>query len=683
MVLARIETQLEDFAAATASYTRAAGVRPDRTDFLIARLTLEERLLRFEEAAGTATRLYDLAYHNPRWMEKLAEIRARQGRSADAVTALRKAWIEGHAESAALSVRMAQQLETWNMLADVRKYAEDAWKRSPEEGARTYVRVLMRLREMDAALAALSKIKDTATVVAEMGAVVDRYYSPQEKTKFATAIVTQPQRIELAASAGLIDLQAKWLAAGLNAAADGDGAKEQKQKLIQLQRSRLRFDELGAQLEAYDAVLPPASRSDELTEAALCYRSSGNTAAEVRVLQLQNGRAQLEGPLLERYSKLLIAKPQTLVATIARERRGAAANGMLNYAVQHASAGTAQQAIAARGVREEALWTKAYTGLMGLYFATNAPAVKAAFTGVLGDMTIRSRLGKPVNRMQQMAGDVWFYYGGRFGEYLAATRQTGAEDYLPAMVEATPAQSDAYFAMAEYFHDAGDDAAATADYGRALELDPTRADVHDRLATIAARAGQPDEAIREWRLAMTALTDSMNRVRVPQTFWGDLSGTLEHIGAAKQLAPLKDDIDELLRLYIRRNGSFQVETLLKGAMEAAGDPAAGVDWIAEMSRSAATPGQFLSLIAPGAVDPGSAARRGIPANCGERTGTGRAQFRRAAGLRAGELWALQIARAEYLLTRTWKISAAADIVAALSDAARKQIRTRSLSWKCA
>ena len=75
---------------------------------------------------------------------------------------------------------------------------------------------------------------------------------------------------------------------------------------------------------------------------------------------------------------------------------------------------------------------------------------------------------------------------------------------------------------------------------------------------------------------------------MPQTFWGDLSGTLEHIGAAKQLAPLKDDIDELLRLYIRRNGAFQVEPLLKGVMAAAGDPAAGVDWIAEMSRSAAT-----------------------------------------------------------------------------------------------
>ena len=288
----------------------------------------------------------------------------------------------------------------------------------------------------------------------------------------------------------MIDLQAKWLAAGLDAAADGDGAKEQKQKLIQLQRSRLRFDELGAQLEAYDAVLPPASRSDELTEAALCYRSSGNTAAELRVLQLQNGRAQLDGPLLERYSKLLIAKPQTLVATIARERRGAAANGMLNYAVQHASAGTAQQAIAARGVREEALWTKAYTGLMGLVFRDQRAG---------GERGVHRSAGRHDDRLTVgQAGESGATDGRRsvvllrrpFRRISGGDQAGGAEDYLPAMVEATPARSDAYFAMAEYFHDAGDDAAATADYGRALELDPTRADVHDRLATIAARAGQ-------------------------------------------------------------------------------------------------------------------------------------------------------------------------------------------------
>ena len=162
MVLARIETQLEDFAAAIASYTRAAGVRPDRADLLIARLNLEERLLRFDEAAATAERLYDLTYRNPRWMEKLAEIRARQGRTADAVTALRKAWIEGHADSAELSMRWRSNWKRgtcWRRRGNLRKMRGSGLRRKARA---SYIRMLMRQREMDAALAALAKIKDTA-----------------------------------------------------------------------------------------------------------------------------------------------------------------------------------------------------------------------------------------------------------------------------------------------------------------------------------------------------------------------------------------------------------------------------------------------------------------------------------------------------------------------------------------
>jgi Tfp pilus assembly protein PilF len=673
MVLARVETQMEDYSGAIASYTRAAGVRPDRTDLLSARLTLEERLLRFDEAAATAARLYELAYHDPKWMEKLAEVRARQGRNAEAVTALRKAWMEGHAESAELSNRMAQQLETWNMLAEARKYAEEAWKRSPEEGARLYVRVLMRQREVDAALASFLKIGDSgqATLVAEMGAVVERYFSPEEKTRFATAIATQPLKIELAAAAGLIDLQVKWLAAALIAEPDGNEVIEQKMKLIELQRARLRFDELGAQLEAYDAAMPPASRTDELTEAAVCYRSSGNTAAELRVLQVRQSRSPLDGPLLERYSKLLIAKPQSLVAAIARERRGETANGMLNYAMQHGTAAAVQQAITARGVSQGPLWTRAYTGLAGLYFTSNTTVVKTAFTGVLGDMTIGSRLGKPVDRARQLAGDVWFYYGGRYGEYLAATKQAGAEDYLPAMLEATPGRSDAYFAMAEYYREAGDEANAAEDYRRALELDGSRADVHDRLAEIASKAGRADEAVREWRLAMAAFTELMNRSRVPQKFWGDLNGTLVHIGAAKQLAPLKDDIDRLLRLYIRRNGAFEVQPLLEGVMAATGDPAAGVEWIGELSRSAVEPVQFLNAILDQPWIP-EAQRDAVYRRIVE---SAQARMARSFGEQQSnaqsEVWRWQISWAEYLLKRN-ENQRAAQMVAAFPDAARKQ-----------
>ena len=91
MALARIQTALEDFPAAIAEYRRASEVRPDRVDLYTARASLEERLLRFDDAAATYAKLYDLNYHNSQWMEKVAEIRARQGRTDESVEALRRA----------------------------------------------------------------------------------------------------------------------------------------------------------------------------------------------------------------------------------------------------------------------------------------------------------------------------------------------------------------------------------------------------------------------------------------------------------------------------------------------------------------------------------------------------------------------------------------------------------------
>ena len=95
MTLAHIQTALENFPEAIAEYRRASDIRPDRVDLYTARASLEERLLRFDDAAATYAKLYDLNYHNSQWMEKVAEIRARQGRNDEAVAALRRALMEG------------------------------------------------------------------------------------------------------------------------------------------------------------------------------------------------------------------------------------------------------------------------------------------------------------------------------------------------------------------------------------------------------------------------------------------------------------------------------------------------------------------------------------------------------------------------------------------------------------
>ena len=95
MLLAKLETQFEHFPAAIAAYAKAAAIRPDRADFQIARGRLEERLMRFDDAVASYAKTYELTYHDPQWMEKIAELRARQGRVDDAAKALRTALVDG------------------------------------------------------------------------------------------------------------------------------------------------------------------------------------------------------------------------------------------------------------------------------------------------------------------------------------------------------------------------------------------------------------------------------------------------------------------------------------------------------------------------------------------------------------------------------------------------------------
>src|SRR5258708_20988134 len=121
MVRARVEPRREDSAAAIMAYTKAAEVRPDRADLIDARLSLEERLLRFDAVAASATKLYDLSYRDPRWMEKLAEVRARQGQTAAAVEALNKAWIEGRPDNSRNFVNVPSKLAHGGIIPEARK----------------------------------------------------------------------------------------------------------------------------------------------------------------------------------------------------------------------------------------------------------------------------------------------------------------------------------------------------------------------------------------------------------------------------------------------------------------------------------------------------------------------------------------------------------------------------------
>ncbi len=270
MVLARIQTNLENYPAAIETYAKAITIRPDRVDLYTARAGLEERLMRFDDAVSDYEHIYQLAYKDPQWMEKVATVRARQGRTNETVAALKAALIDGRPEKASNYFEVARRLESWGMLAEARTFAEQGIKTAGPDllaaaenhaGAKTYVRIMTRLRQPEQAYAAMqsaladassnlpvikeqvekqgiaavtdrqwrARVRQTrietardgmAAVLEEMGNTVNSYFTPEERLTFARFAESKRSgmnladlekfAIPLAEHAALADQEAQW-----------------------------------------------------------------------------------------------------------------------------------------------------------------------------------------------------------------------------------------------------------------------------------------------------------------------------------------------------------------------------------------------------------------------------------------------------------------------------------------
>ena len=574
MVLGRLQTQLEDFPSAVTSYTAALAIRPDRIDLMEARENLEERLLRFADELADDQRLYELRYHDPSWMEKSAEALARLGRNDEAVAALRKALIEGRPERPENYFAVARKLESWNMVEQALPFVDKGG-----DSADIYFAVKLRLRRYDEALAHMTER------VPRVGDVVAKYYTAAEKTAFSAALEKLPAErhaafLPLVEQAGLRDLQARWLGELMMAGANENEGMYPPQ-LRTLQTRRMKFDELGKQLEAYAAVVRPEQKGQIVFEAADAYRASGNTNEEFRVLDTELRRASLTPQELNRYLELIHARDPQRLIELARTGRG---TELRNAAAARAVAGAdpqlALRAVAARGLGISPVWTKAYTGVTGLYFADPSPEVNAAFTGALDTGTIGQRLAKQPDRNQQLVGDVWFYYGTRYGEYLEALKRPGTEDYLPAMLEMHPSSAAAFLASADSYAEKNNTAAALADYDHAVDLQPTLAAAHNRAAELLLKAGRRDEALARWRLALANMPP-----------YAELAATLQSLKRNGVFADLRPDTEKIMHAFLHDNGAYRGDAVLQAAVEAG-----GAAWVVEMTSVSPDPLQLLGAM---------------------------------------------------------------------------------------
>ncbi len=584
MVLARVDTELERFAEAIDQYSKAMAIRPDRTDLWVAQAQLDERLLRFPDAERNYARLFELTYHNPAWMERVALVRARQGQRDGAVAALRAAYIEKRPERAENYFNVASRLDTWGYVEQARQFAEKgAGIAGPKltEQADVYPRILTRARQSGSAVSAIGT---NASAMRALGETVRAYYTPEEKTAAAAFLARQPSSrnpFEALNSAGLEDITVQWLAdwVRLNLAYED--------QLVEHQNRRLRFAELGAQLEAVWKAIPAqtTNRDALLARAADAYQRAGDAAAELRVIRL----AGANGLLAERLCGLLAGQPQALANVAASDPDQSIRDVAANCAIQSGRPADAMAVVAARGKELPPVWTSSYTGLTGLYFSLSNAQVGGAFQTALGSLVTGDRIGKPVDRDRQLAGEPWFYYGSRYGEYLALAGQPSAADYLPAMLEAMPGNAGAYSNLGDYYRESGVWQKAMNGYAHSLELDPRNGAVHDRMAEALWSSGRHDEAIAEWRLALQSFSARQDRGSVPPAFIEDVKVTLTHIGGHDALALVRADADTFLRAYLRRNGTYMFEPLLEGILAASGDPAKAVAWLVEVSQASADP----------------------------------------------------------------------------------------------
>lgn len=668
MVLARIQTNLENYPAAIETYAKAIAIRPDRVDLCTARAGLEERLMRFYNAASDYEHVYQLAYKDPQWMEKVAAVRARQGKEKEneVVVALQTALIDGRPENAANYFEVARRLESWGMLTAARTFAERGAKTAGPDllaaaeyrgGAKTYVRIMTRLRQHEQAYIAMQnaladassnlpvlkeqvekqgiaavtdrkwreRVRQTrintardgmAAALREMGSAANTYFTPEERLTFAgfaearrngmNADDLEKFAIPLAESAALADQESRWRFELMMQRAGLPNYYANAQPFIELERRRGRFAELGPQMEQFANALPVTLRTAPLLAAADAYRSAGDQQNERRVLYGISAY-DLDTARQQRLFELLLARhPQELVE-IASIWHHPASEKAADFVIANGDARLAHAVVEARGQMRPAVWTKSYNALVGLYFAESAADVNSAFLGALGDNTIADRLAKPIDRSQQLAGNTWFYYGSRYGEYLGtkhgAMKFGNPEDFLPALLEQSPATSSGYLILADYYAGAGDTERAITDYNHTLELSPNRPEVYDRLAAAYFKQGDRAAALTEWKQAFAMLSKQLNSGHVPESFWTDFGRTCDQLRTRHLYAELKPDADAILRAYLRQNGNWRSNALLQPAYAAVGDAASAATWLLDISSAAPDPTLILSDVADAAWIP--------------------------------------------------------------------------------
>jgi hypothetical protein len=441
ILLARTETTFDDLPAAESAYSLAINLRKDRVDLYTARADIETRLsqtdsAQSELAAADYERLYLLTYHDPSWMVRLAELRARQQRPTDAVKALQAAYIDGHAKAASDFFTVAAQLESWSLLTEARTFAEQGVALAgpdlltpptvytypqPETGAVTYARILARVGQADQALATLTVARHAAEVsttspsvlaaelarenitgdeaagfrqnfatqhrqaadqtlkaaIHALGQAVQTYYTPEQKQALALTLDKLHDSSQPNSNPDLAIQVAS--AAGL-----ADREAEWRKQIL------LTGDIDHSTVDAYAVLQQSRLQFSDLAHTLEAYaarllteRRSPFLTQAARAFrdagdtpdETRLTRALVLGDnsqLRDRFFDLLLRSDPGALTSLASNPNSKLADAALNYAVAHASEEQALAAVANRGQSLNPVWRPASASLVQTYYAGSA-----------------------------------------------------------------------------------------------------------------------------------------------------------------------------------------------------------------------------------------------------------------------------------------------------------------------
>lgn len=654
ILLAQVDTTFDDLPAAVAAYSQAIAIRKDRADLYSARVDLELRLgltdpAQNEAAATDFQRLYVLSYHDPSWMVRLAELRARERRPADAAKALETAFITGQQVRPSNYFEVADQLAKWNLLTEARTYAEQGMKLAGTSilstgDPTTYARILARQGKSDEALGTLAAIFHTVDsdtsyppemlagltkigtpardieqnrrnyiesrrqtarnqfdqAIRAIGQVVQADDTPEQKQVYEHTLAklyadrSNPANaalaLEAATASGLAEVEAEWRKQQLlNAALPQDASAYEA-----LERRRLKQSELGNTLEIFATRLTSSEREAVIANAAQAYRDAGDEINEMRMtrpLALSPGR---DTSFQDRYLDLLLRHDRAALVALAANSDDTLADAAANYAVAHATQAQALAAIGNRARKLPSVWGPATASLVLTSFAT--PTTTAAVTtlpyftqSLRFDDTIGTRLARPFNPSRELTGDFWFFYASRFGIFLATVPKAPvlpeSEDFLRAELERAPSAVSAYLHLARNYSDSGNNQASIAEYEHVLELAANNPAVHDEYAVVLYRAGRHDDAIAHWRMAFTLMATR----QTGEAFFSTFKSIVQHLHQRNLFASLKPEVETVLKAYLKTNGNYRSNELLQAVCEASATPSDGLSLL--LSVASASPDQ--------------------------------------------------------------------------------------------